>query len=231
MRTVSTGLAVVLPVVIGASVTWLWMSRPVQVAAPRTSELRSRPELPQVPRNSRTGPDRRSGESGGRRPQAAPASVTQDAGTATVTYDDSTYESMLTFAQSDPGSANTVRDLIAERTRFALTADDPEWARRTEQALWDFFQANAGDGGLRVTSVACRSAGCEVQAVSQALCYGPPCEEGDPIGQLRGDWPGGLPLRRQIIISQIVSDRAGIIVTYSREEPEDSSALNDRGPE
>jgi hypothetical protein len=218
MRTWNTGLSVVLAVMIGAAATWLWMSRPLHLAA-HTSQRQGRPELPQVPRITRTEPDRRAADSGSR-PQVTPASLTAPAGRATVVYDDSTYESMLTFAQSDANSGHTARDIVAERDRFALTPDDPEWARPTERALWDFFQASTG--GPTVTSVACRSAGCEVQAVSQPLCYAA-CDGYDPAGQLRGDWPGDLPLRRQLMIWQLVGDRAGVIVTYSREEPADTS--------
>lgn len=45
----------------------------------------------------------------------------------------------------------------------------------------------------------------------------PPLNSADPVGLLRGDWPGDLPLRREALIQQAVGDRMGILVTYSRE--------------
>ncbi len=41
----------------------------------------------------------------------------------------------------------------------------------------------------------------------------------DPTEELRKDWPGGLPLRRQLLINQPIGDHVGILITYGREDP------------
>ena len=235
MGRMNTGTSIVLAVAIGAGATWLWTSRGVEPAARHTSYHQSvalvKPSPPEVPSSSRSQPDRHSGESSGL-PNVAP-SVDAIPGVR----DDSTYDRMLAFAQSDPRSASTARDIIEKRERFVFSPDDPDWGRRTEQALRDFFRAKTAGGGPQITSISCRSAGCEVQALSQPFCGGTPCElqapserraapdNVDPVGPLRGDWPGGLLLRRLALIIQPVGDRAGIIVTYSREarKPEATS--------
>ena len=226
MRTMNTRLSIVLALAIGAGATWLWTS--TENVAPK------RPAPPELPDSSRSQPDKHSGQSGALPKDAppvasvAPPSLDSIAGVR----DDSTYDRMLAVAQSDPGSASTARDIFEERERFVLTPHDPDWGRRTEQALRDFFQAKIVGGGPQITSISCRSTGCEVQALSQPICGGASCElqaqsersadrvelnNVDLIGPLRADWPGGLPLRRQALIQQVVGDRAGIIVTYSRE--------------
>lgn len=229
MRATHTGLSIVLAVAIGASFTWLWTSRGAEPAASGTHERISfapqAPAFPEVPGSPRSEPDRLT--------VALPvASMTPPSVVATASAaDDSTYDRMLAFAQADPGSASTVRDLIEKRERFLFTPDDPDWGRRTEQALRDFLQAKTAGGGPQITSVSCRSAGCEVQALSQPLCPPPGCElqnqsersdraapnSVDPLGPLRGDWPADLPLRREAIITQVIGGRAGFIVTYKRE--------------
>jgi hypothetical protein len=144
--------------------------------------------------------------------------------------DDSIYERMVAFAQADPRFTRMARDLARERESYLFTPDDPEWARPAEQALRDYFEAGATAEGPRVTSISCRSAGCEVQALGPPLCGGTPCElqaqrppeepvpnSVDPVGALRADWPAGLPLRRRAIFGEPIGDRFGIIVTFSRE--------------
>jgi hypothetical protein len=139
---------------------------------------------------------------------------------------------MLAVAQTDPDSASTLRDILKQRESFIYAPDDPDWGRRTEQALRNFFQTKNARGSPQITSISCRSAGCEIQALSEPFCGGMPCElqaqrenpavpdNVDPFGALREDWPGGLPLKRQALIFQPVGERAGIIVTYSREARE-----------
>jgi hypothetical protein len=219
MRTTRTGLSIVLAVAIGAAITWFWMSRSVVPVVRPTSQPQSvvphEPAPPEVPDNPRS---------------PAVASVTSPIANAIApARDDSTYDRMLAFAQSEPLSESTARDLIEKRERFLFTPDDPDWGRRTEQALRNALEAKTAGGGSQITSVSCRSAGCEVQALSQPFCGGTPCElwvQGerragpdnvDPVAPFRTDWPGGLPLRRQALIVQHVGDRSGVIVTYSRE--------------
>jgi hypothetical protein len=173
-----------------------------------------------------------SGASKNDNPVHAPAPAPQN--TMAQTHNDATYDNMLSYAQLAPDSPNSAAEIIREHEEFLSSPDDPEWGRRTERELRSVLQAKALRGGPEITSVSCRSAGCEVQALSRPFCGGAPCElvmmtqredaggppvpiNADLFEALRGDWPGDLPLKRQRIIDQRVGDRLGLIVTYSRE--------------
>jgi hypothetical protein len=220
MRTANSNLSIVLVVAVGAATTWLWINRgsqPPPHPAPVTPVNSNTPAQPTVARTPVPGTSEKAEND---EPTAAVTAVTP---VIPVPHTDSTYQSMLAAAQTRPDNTRTEHDLIQERERFLATADDPDWARRTEQALWDFYRTHAENGGLQVTSVSCRSEGCEVQAAfALPTCSTPPCEDrgsrADPLGPLRGDWPGGLPLRRQLLIGQPVDSGPATLITYSREE-------------
>ncbi|HEY4213973.1 MAG TPA: hypothetical protein VGM84_21040 [Steroidobacteraceae bacterium] len=222
MRTANVNLSVVLMMAIGAAVTWLWLNRgraPVTPGVPRpqsvTSMTRPQPVIDQAAA-------RRMPESAPT--QGAPAVVGRTApAEAPVPHADSTYQSMLVAAQTNPENPRTEHDLLQEREGFLATADDPDWARRMEQALWDFYQTKGLPRGTQITSVSCRSEGCELQVMWGRALLGlpvdsPPMNNG-PLEGLRTDWPGGLGLRRQLIIGQFTGDRTAVLITYSREDP------------
>jgi hypothetical protein len=129
---------------------------------------------------------------------------------------------MLSGAQADPFRPSTHQELIDRHERFLSAPDDPDWARVAEQQLWTFFQARAGKV-LEITSVSCRSVGCEVQALAQPPCGGarcagpPPLPNVDPFAPIRVDWPAGLPLRREAIVEQPVGDQRGFFIAFTRE--------------
>ena len=116
-RTRISGLSIVLAVAIGGGIAWLWSGR---ASAPHSdlqsaaAQKKASVELPG------TQPDRHSGESPNVEP--AVASVAQpSADAATGLHDDSTYDRMLAFAQSNPYSASTARDIIEKHERFLFT--------------------------------------------------------------------------------------------------------------
>ena len=230
------GSAIVLAVIIGAVATWLWQNREAQSTANPTSQpavvVPAEQSLPPMAENP---PPQPAPEQPLTEPSAQPsqpAIVTPPPVRAAARFgDDSTYEKMLAYAQlrASPGSEDTARDITQWRQSFLATPDDPEWARKMEQSLWNFFQKKTASGdGPQVTSVSCRESGCEVQALSQPFCGGKPCElqsqeekppeseNVDPLELFRGGAPGNLPVSRMLIMQQPVGDRAGIIITYRR---------------
>jgi len=125
--------------------------------------------------------------------------------------------------------------LAANRKRLVgrmWGTDDPDWGRQTEHALRKFFGAHSASNsdGIEVTSVSCRSAGCEVQAVvhmtvpgsdSDATLTGQGSGE-DPREALHEISPAGTSLKQQDYIgsdlgeSDGTSEGVGFIVWYRR---------------
>jgi hypothetical protein len=144
---------------------------------------------------------------------------------------------MLAFAHSAPASRrqdNLIADITRAHELFAATADDPEWGRRTERALQDYFHARSAHGALEITSIACRSAGCEVMAEVRptAEFFDTPAEDhveeptfldaegrtipDDPRAPLREKFPIGESLRLSGALGSRVGNRMGFIVSYRR---------------
>lgn len=139
---------------------------------------------------------------------------------------------MLALAVSRADGTDVIRRINARHERFVLTPDDPQWARQTEQALRDFFTSRSAnrDSGIEITSVACRSEGCEVQAVVQMPVPGSDSDTaiatqrsgGDPREVLHEISPVGPSLRQEDYIgsdlseSDGASEGVGFIVWYRR---------------
>ena len=229
MRTLNTWLIIVLAATIGAVGTWLW-ARKETAPTPDGTTVKPQSEarqaaLPDASGTSRLPLDAHSGKSSA--PTATPPS-----------RDDSTYSGMLAFAQSLPNATDMTRRITQTHERFALTPDDPDWGRRTEQALRDFFRARSAKGGLEITSVSCRSAGCEVQAQVQptkeyldaplandqleeppfVTANGERASE-DPRAAIREAMPVGPSLKLEGAVGSRVGDRIGFIVSYRRVQP------------
>jgi hypothetical protein len=231
LRTMNTGVSIVLAVTVGLAVTWLWTSRGVEPATGRTPELKSvagkAPAPPATQGTSRPQPAMHSRESSGL-PQGAPAAASAappPGGAIAAARDDSTYFKMLALMHSRPDTANVARVFSQMHDSFVLTPDDPDWGRRTEQALRDFFRAQPADGGLEITSISCRSEGCEVQALAEnSGAPGGPAAEGpvarEPPVALREELPASLPLKQQGVFVLPLGDRSGYVVTYTRVEPQ-----------
>jgi len=155
--------------------------------------------------------------------------------------DDSTYFRMVALATSRSDAAEVSRKITETHERFILTPDDQDWGRQTEQALRDFFRSQSADksNGIEITSVSCRSAGCEVQAEVQMQGPNEPAvgkgsktasvgeENGrkDPREVLQEIWPVGPSLRREDYLGSDLYDSVGtaesvgFIVWYRRVEP------------
>ncbi len=177
--------AIVLAVAIGAGATWLWQNREARSALDSTSQP-YRCCLHETDGGARTGhpsatpaatttaaeaarpsnPTPMTSAAGQReRPRGRRYDLREDAGLRAVPGPIGTPEPTTRRATSPSGA------------RVFATPDDPDWARKTEQSMWDFFQKKSASGdGPQVTSVSCRSSGCEVQALESALRGGTPCE-------------------------------------------------------
>jgi hypothetical protein len=225
----NTGLSIVLAVAIGLAVTWLWTSRGGEPATSRTPELQSgAPQAPVPPAtqgNSRPQPAMHSGESSGlaQSAPAAPSVAPPPVEGIAAARDDSTYFKMLALMHSRPDTAKVAQVFSKMHDSFVLTPDDPDWGRRTEQALRDFFREQSTDGRLEITSISCRSEGCEVQALAEnpGAPAVPSAEEPasrEPPVALREDLPVGLSLKKQGVFVLPLGDRSGYVVTYTRVE-------------
>jgi hypothetical protein len=212
MRTLNARWIVALGVAMGAVVTWLWGSNGVMPSA-------SRAVVPQT-----SVPHALAG------PQAALSAIP-------TARDDSTYSRMLALAVSRSDAAEVTRMIAGTHERFVLTPDDPDWGRQTEQALRDFFRSRSANKskGIEITSVSCRSAGCEVQAEVQM--QGPiepvvgngsttaSVDEENGREVLQEIWPVGPSLRREDYLGSDLYDTVGtaesvgFIVWYRRVEP------------
>jgi hypothetical protein len=236
MRSVNSSHTVVLGVVIGAAVTWLWVSRggvptarstvePQRVAPPTSRTLRLSVPPTEVHTRESSGVANKAGPAVSARPSLGDASR--------VARDDSTYLRMLELAASRSDAAEATRKISEMHERFVLTPDDPDWGRRSEQALRDFFHSRSANKsrGIEITSVSCRSAGCEVQAKiqmaqefgePQSAAGGPETAAGqesagaDPRTAIQETWPVGQSLKQEDYIGSEVGDSVGFIVWYQR---------------
>lgn len=157
--------------------------------------------------------------------------VRTEAASAAV-RDDSTYLRMLALAVSRADGTEVIRRINSRHEQFVLTPDDPEWGRQTEQALRDFFASRAANknSGIEITSVSCRSQGCEVQAVVQMTVPGSDSDtaiatqrsDRDPREVLHEISPVGAALQQEDYIgsdlseSDGASEGVGFIVWYRR---------------
>jgi hypothetical protein len=180
--------------------------------------------LPPAPDGGRSLPDRHS-QISIRLPESAPrtASVPPPSVNAILAArDDSTYFRILATAQAIPKAAEGLRRLTEWHDSFILTPDDPGWGRPTEQALREFLQKQSAGSRLEITSISCRSEGCEVQALDETTdVRGVPTNEGPKMlaMPLNADWPVGPSLRQQAGIFFSLGDRNGIMIMYKRVRP------------
>jgi hypothetical protein len=149
---------------------------------------------------------------------------------------------MLALASVRSDGAEVTRELTSKHQRFVFGPDDPVWGRQTEQALREFFRSRSANqsGGIEITSVSCRSAGCEVQAEVQMQAPSEPVFTGtdsettsvgrdgvreDPREALEDIWPLGPSLRRADHIGSDLfenagtAEKVGFVVWYNRMEP------------
>jgi hypothetical protein len=135
---------------------------------------------------------------------------------------------MLAVAISRSDAAEVTRKITEMHERFALAPDDPDWGWHTEQALRDFFNSRSANksNGIAVTSVSCRSDGCEVQAeVQMQGAVGQEDGHADPREVLHDTWPVGPSLKLEEYIGSDLEDRVGnaevvgFIVWYTRVTP------------
>jgi hypothetical protein len=126
---------------------------------------------------------------------------------------------MLDFIQSRSLSSRLAQDLTETHERFLSTPDDPEWSRRTEQALRDFFRAKSAASRFEITSISCRSAGCEVQALGERYDeHGVFAAEVPAMSApLREPWPVGRTLKLSMPpMTADLGDRISFMVSYTR---------------
>lgn len=241
MRTTLNSLwIVVVVIVIGAAVTWLWVGRTRMTPASSTAEppAAATHELAQ-PGNSSPLPEAHSQEQSeplARTHPTAPA-IPPPEPAVPKPNDDSTLTRMLALAASRSDSAEVTRKISETHERFVLTPDDPAWSRPTEQALRDFFRSRAANAStdFEITSVACRAAGCEVQAAVQMAFaesnseLASSTEESsrqDPRAALHETWPVGPSLKQEDYVgsdlfeSDGAAESIGFIVWYRRVKPE-----------
>ena len=126
---------------------------------------------------------------------------------------------MLEFNQSQARSPRIAEELTKAHEKFLATPDDPAWARGTEQALRDYFQQHSAASRFEVTSISCRSSGCEVQALGERYdergvfaaevpSMSAPLRESSPVGPtLKQPRPP---------ITMDLGDRIGFMITYTR---------------
>jgi hypothetical protein len=238
MNTVRT---IVLAVVVGAVATWLLTGRGAGSLTDTSarSSADSRAESASIGAKTRA-PSAISGSSpsapaipGGEGasqvagPTIAPSSV---AAPAVAARNDATYGKMLASAASYPRSADWTRRITEIHDRFLQAPDDdPDWARRTEQALREFFRSRSA--GNLVTSISCRSAFCEVQGEFQRRypddqtakeAFADPAEDEheakSPVAALREEWPLGQSLKVEAQVSWHAGDGVGVIQLYRRME-------------
>jgi hypothetical protein len=232
--TLNTRWIVVVVIVIGAAVTWLWVGRAVMPIASGTAEPQAA-ALHELAPPTEAHSQEQSGPLGRARPPV-PAIPRPEAVIAGPS-DDSTFARMLALAVSRSDAAEVTRRISETHERFVLTPDDPGWARQTEQALRDFFRSRSANtsAGIEITSVACRSAGCEVQAVVQMAFAASNSETAsisqesgrqDPREVLHEIWPVGPTLKQEDYIgsdlfeSDGTAESVGFIVWYARIKPQ-----------
>jgi hypothetical protein len=232
------GVTIVLAAVLGAAATWLWMSngQPVADGTPARGSAVEQTPAPIAARSEMASSSLRYSDetksngstddvpqNGARASNAVPHLAGADGGSR----DDSTYYRMQAIAQSMPDAADISGHLASIHETFALSPDDPEWGRRTEQALWEFFRARATESRLKITSISCRAAGCEVQALGEGVDprTAPPGEGGPPSppAPLRENRPVGESLNQRTLLTLYLGDGNGYIATYRREGPKPES--------
>ena len=187
--------------------------------------------------------------------RAHPAeSASRDAYVANrVARDDSTYSRMLALVVTRSDAVQLTRKITEMHERFVLTPDDPDWGWQTEQALRDFFNSRSANksGGIDVTSVSCRSDGCEVQAEVQtqgpgdqesagsdgAFVVGQEGGRAGPRAALYETWPVGPSLRLEDYVGSDLEDRVGnaevvgFVVWYTRVGPSSATSLQPQPPQ
>jgi hypothetical protein len=230
MDRLRTPWIVAIGVTLGAAVTWLWLGAGVMSPVRRAVEPRLHTPHALEPAHLSLRPSvMRSPISSGPSERARPSIAVRAEATA---RDDSTYSRMLAVAVSRSDATEVMRKISETHERFVVTPDDPDWARQTEQALRDFFSARSANrsGGIEITSVSCRSAGCEVQAVVQMAVPGSDSAAAftsgrsglDPREVLHESSPVGASLKQEDYIgsdlgeSDGISEGVGFIVWYRR---------------
>jgi hypothetical protein len=241
MRTLTSRWLIVLGVLVGVILTLVAVNR-------GSRPLSSRTGAPHNSAPSRGPPDRDARKSNGSSEWEHPAESTSPGGNAAnrVARNDSTYSRMLALVVSRSDAADVTRKITEMHERFVLAPDDPDWGSQTEQALRDFFDSRSANksGGIEVTSVSCRSDGCEVQAEVQMKAAGDQASAGpegasavghegrpaDPREVLYATWPLGPSLRLEECIGSDLQDRVGnaevvgFIVWYTRVRPNSEAA-------
>jgi hypothetical protein len=236
----NTKLNVVLAVMIGAGVTWLWTVRQEEPAAtgssPATLRVTAQGSAPSRDSGLEPSEPVSSSKEAVRSPDSTSRAmaVTPPVNATSAIRDDATYDRMLAIAQTYPDWLDIRANLTKMHERFVLTSDDPDWARPMEKSLREFFNARTAGKPFEFTSVSCRSGRCEVQVQVQLDRRADPGGEVDrqqqkmlePIHDTR---PLGHSVLRQDAIESVpMEDRVGILISYQQVEPE--SAADPRTP-
>ena len=218
MRATRNGLVLIVAVVLGALVTGWWTRRdaePVARSVVETPNL-ERPapapqEIPESPPSPRPG-------NAGEVSKNVPATAAPPANLSAPPRDDSTYYRMVAMIQSLPRTAEHAGTIAELHEGIVDAPDEPEWARKMERTLLDLYREQAGDGSIRITSVVCRSSGCEVQAV------GPRVERRDDSAEEAAPGPRPFPADRPVdslarpapVVFVDLGDSMGYLAIYRR---------------
>lgn len=207
------GLAILLALAIGATVTWLWIGMGAVPALRGNPDLQNASPEASVP----NAPAEKSSVPLGKAPAAAPTSSPSVQAVAGA-RDDATYFRVLAAMQAIPQAAAQLRPLMAWHESFVLTPDDPDWGRPMERALREFVQKQSALGHLEITSISCRSENCEVQLLGELSDSRVPANEGlmMPPKPLVVPYPVGPSLREQAAVRMGLGDHTGIILMYKR---------------
>lgn len=216
MRVPRNGILIVLAVILGAAGAWFWTRGGVERADPPSAG--APPSKPATSSERAPSPTGTSVDTPVSSLPAERAPTTPPlASSAPPPRDDSTYYRMVAIIQSLPRSAEHARTISDLHESVVDAPDDPEWARRTEQTLRDFYRENAGDGRFQVTSIACRSSGCEVQGIGPRVERRDPTDDSPPpITRIPADRPVGPLSRPGPVLFVDLGDSTGYIAIYRR---------------
>ncbi len=169
MRELRNGLVLIAVVVLGALVTWRWTHRdaePVARAGVETANVeRPIPKTQAMPESSLPPSPGNSSEP----PKSVPAAAAPSADLSAPARDDSTYYRLLATIQALPRGADHARTITELHESIVDAPDDPEWTRAMERKLRENYSELEKGGRFALTSVVCRSTGCEVQALGPRI--------------------------------------------------------------
>ena len=141
------------------------------------------------------------------------------------------YDRYIEKFRALPDTEDMVKALEQAHERIMSAADDPGWARAEERQLTDFIYAQVEASRLEISSIVCRSNGCETQILGtlgdSKRGPGGRLPAWQSITRRLSDSDLSRSLRLDSMFAAALSDRTAYITTFRRLPAHEGEAAAD----